>query len=174
MYFNTTALAGDQFLVEGSDARGHHDSTVVDGRQWMRLTRNNQRRDALAKFDSEVEEFFAPLVEAAEAAQTAGRLELDPLLYVVEQEGSAGTPGSREIVTELEPGSVILRAIEEGHLDRLLWVKGELLLTAAPLQDRRKAGHYDIPEDVDGPVDPLRDGQAIAPQGDAAEGSDPF
>lgn len=144
--FTTTALTGEQVLVSGTDVRGTTDSTIVDGSQWAQLQRDRALSQAHNEFDAKVEAFFAPVVEAAEQVRAAHTVTLDPLMYIVEQEGAPGTPERSEKLTTLEPGSVILRAIAEGLTDRLLWVKGELLVTAAPIANER-ADLYSFPEE---------------------------
>lgn len=158
--FETIALANDAVLVQGTDVRGTYGSTVVDGKQWNELNRRRLVDDATKDFDAAITEFFAPVVEAAEKAAKAVKVELDPLLYIVEQEGTPGTPSQREHLTHLEPGSVILRAIAEGHTDRLIWVNGELLVTAAP-QSNPRAGLYDHPQDESSGEEPFGESPAF-------------
>lgn len=156
MWFTATPLAHHEYLVEGTDAAGVTDSTVVNGTQWDAVRERTRVREALEQFDVALEEFYAPLVEAAEQAERAvQRPELDPLLYVVEQEEVEAVDGQDRKVLPLDPGAVILRAVEEGCFDRLRWVKGELVVTAA----RPTPEDGDEPA-FDGPTVPTTDQQA--------------
>lgn len=156
MSFTTTALADDRYLVEGQDVRGVTGQMIVNGTQWNQMQRRRELAAAHEKFDLKVEAFFAPLNEAISEINAAKKVEVDPLLYVVEQEAVEGSDAREERLIRLTPDSVILRAIAEGKDDRLIWVGGELVLTAEP-QVTRQPGHYDIPEDPveDLPEDPL-------------------
>lgn len=153
--FTATALAGDRFLVEGTDFRGTTGQTVVDGRQWVELNRRNDQDRALSEFDSAVEEFFAPLTEAIDQLKSVHKVDTDPLLYVVEQEAQAGREEREERLIHLDHGAVILRAIETGHEDRLIWVGENLELTAAPAPAAAE------PEPAAGENDPTDGGRII-------------
>jgi len=133
MQFTTTPLASNLVLVEGTDVRGNKGQTTVDGTEWNFLADRARIEQAHSAFDDKVEEFFAELTEAAGQLEQAHRVELDPLLFIVEQEESEGHAPQAQRTRALQPGTVILRAIEQGHTDRLLWVNGELVLTAAPV-----------------------------------------
>jgi len=130
MTFTITELANDSVLVEGTDRRGVHGEQVLVAAEWFAHKRNVQIQDAKASLDQAFEAFYAPLTAAAEQlADKLSEIDVDPLLYVVEQEGSAGAAPTERIVRRLDNASVILRAIEEGHEDRLIWVNKELVLT---------------------------------------------
>lgn len=146
MRFNTTELANNQYLVSGTDYRGVHAETVVDGHEWNAFKREQAVRDAQGAFDSSLREFFAPLLEATEELKSVGQATLDPLLHVVEQEAVAGSAGKERIVRALDRDTVILRAIDGGHYDRLIWVNGDLEVTAAPIA-RVNPDKYHHPED---------------------------
>lgn len=168
MSFTTTALADDRYLVEGQDVRGVTGQVIVDGTQWNQMQRRRELTEAHKEFDLKVEAFFAPLSEAISEINSAKKIEVDPLLYVVEQEAVEGSAAREERLIRLTPDSVILRAIAEGKDDRLIWVGGELVLTAEPVITRQP-GHYDIPEDPvkdllveDLPEDPFQSGDADA------------
>ena len=132
--FTTTALANEFFLVEGTDVRGNYGGRVVHGGEWLAIKRALGTDTAKAELDAAVEEFFKPLVEAADAFAAAKAPVVDALSVVVLNEGTTGEPAREREVIHLSQASQILRAIEEGTTDRLLWVDGELVITAAPVE----------------------------------------
>ena len=132
--FTTTALANEHFLVDGTDVRGKYGECVVDGSEWLEIKRALGTDTAKAQLDAAIEEFFKPLVEAADAFAAAKAPVVDALSVVVLNEGTTGEPAREREVIHLSQDSQILRAIEEGATDRLLWVDGSLVLTAAPAE----------------------------------------
>ena len=132
--FTTTALANEFFLVEGTDVRGRYGEHILDGSEWLEIKRALGTDTAKAELDAAVEEFFKPLVEAADAFAAAKAPVVDALSVVVLNEGTTGEPAREREVIHLSQASQILRAIEEGTTDRLLWVDGELVITAAPVE----------------------------------------
>ena len=133
-HFTTTALATECFLVEGTDVRGRYGECVVFGSEWLEIKRALGTDTAKAQLDAAVEEFFKPLVEAADAFAAAKAPTMDALSTIVLNEGTTGEPAREREVLVLGQSSQILRAIEEGTTDRLLWVDGSLVLTAAPAE----------------------------------------
>ena len=129
--FTTTALANENFLVEGTDVRGNYGECVVYGGDWLEIKKALDTDTAKAQLDAAFEEFFKPLVEAADAFAAAKAPVVDALSVVVLNEGTTGEPAREREVVHLSRDSQILRAIEEGTTDRLLWVDGELVITAA-------------------------------------------
>ena len=132
--FTTTALANELFLVEGTDVRSKHGECIVDGGEWLAIKRALGTDTAKAQLDAAVEEFFKPLVEAADAFAAAKAPVVDALSVVVLNEGTAGEPAREREVVHLGRDAQILRAIEDGTTDRLLWVDGVLVITAAPAE----------------------------------------
>lgn len=141
--FTITRLAGVSALVEGTDVRGNDGQMIVSTAEWDEITRRDAHSKAHQDFDAKVEKFFAPLLEAADKLRDTHKISTDPLLYIVEQEASEGRAPQQEVLRNLSRDSVILRAIETGHSDRLIWVGDELVLTAAP------AASADTAEDTD-------------------------
>lgn len=131
--FTTTELANDRVLVEGTDVRGREGQQVLDASTWFERKRRTEVSAAHDAFDAKVAEFFAPIEEAAAQLEAAHRIEIDPLLYVVEQEEVEGRAPQAERLVQLDNASAILRAIETGNTDRLIWVNGELTITAKPV-----------------------------------------
>ena len=128
------ALANEFFLVEGTDVRSKHGECIVDGGEWLAIKRALGTDTAKAQLDAAVEEFFKPLVEAADAFAAAKAPVVDALSVVVLNEGTAGEPAREREVVHLGRDAQILRAIEDGTTDRLLWVDGVLVITAAPAE----------------------------------------
>lgn len=131
--FTTTALANEFFLVEGTDVRGKYGECVIHGGEWLAIKRALGTDTAKAQLDAAIEEFFKPLVEAADAfaEAKAKALVVDALSVVILNEGTTGEPAREREVVHLGRNALILRAIEEGATDRLLWVGDELVITAA-------------------------------------------
>lgn len=134
MTFNTTPLVGERVLVKGTDIAGTSGSTVLDGSQWAELNAHKALNKATEAYDDAVEEFFAPLVEAAEQMKQAIAKPTDSIGFVVLDEGTEGETFRPRQVVELTRDSVILRIIESGDTTRLVWVDGDLEVTAAPQQ----------------------------------------
>ena len=76
-------------------------------------------------------EFFAPLVEAAEKAQKTVEVPTDAIAYVTLEEATEGTPATPGQVVKLNHDSIVLRILESGDTDRLVWVDGGLEVLAA-------------------------------------------
>lgn len=131
MTFKTQALTGNRVIVSGTDVNGVQNQTVVDGAEWASIKAERNFGDAEAAFGASVEEFFAPLLEAAEAMGKALEVPTDELEYLVISEGVEATPGTEAHVVRLSRDSQILRLIEEGDSDRLVWVGDDLEILAA-------------------------------------------
>lgn len=126
MTFTTRNLTGDRVSVKGTDIDGTYGETVLDATQWRELEQRAQLKEAHEDFDAAVEEFYAPLLRAAEAAQKSFERPEDSISFVVLDEGEEATPGRRRQVVTLTRDSVILRILESGDNDRLIWVDGDL------------------------------------------------
>lgn len=127
--FKTTALAGDRVLVTGQ-SDGVSQKIVLDGSEWAAIKRTDSLKAAAQTFDASVEQFFAPLTDAAEAVAQAAKVEIDPAFYVVEQEATTAVHAQREVLRHLELDTVILRLIESGHTDRLIWIDNTIEVLA--------------------------------------------
>ena len=132
--FTTTALANEFFLVEGTDVRGKYGECVIHGGEWLAIKRALGTDTAKEQLDAAIEEFFKPLVEAADAFAAAKAPTMDALSTIVLSEGTTGEPARERKVLFLGQSSQILRAIEEGATNRMLWVGDELVITAAPVE----------------------------------------
>lgn len=128
MTFTKLQLSGNRVLIKGTDSQGTGPrETVVDGTEWTEVNRRKQSAKAGDEFDAVVEEFFRPLVEAAEKLDKASdEGPRDSNAFVILEEGSEGTPAIQEKVVHLSKDSQILRLLDEGHDNRLIWVGDEL------------------------------------------------
>jgi hypothetical protein len=134
--FTITRLVGDRAIVAGTDTFGSEGKTVVSTTQWDEVKANTAFKQAEVDFTSAVEEFFAPLTQAAEAMHTKLERPDDAASYIVFDEGSEGTPAKQRQLVRLERDSVILRLVEQGDTTRLVWVDDELeILEVLPVSN---------------------------------------
>lgn len=125
--FTTRKLTNDRVFVSGTDSFGTSGSTVLNATQWHAVTQHIAGDSATEEFNAAVEQFFAPLMEATEKfeAAQAGPAD-DPLTYVVLHEGTEGREAKQADVVHLGHDSVVLRLLETGNHDRLIWVGDQL------------------------------------------------
>lgn len=124
--FSLTPLRGDRFAVKGTDRFGTEGETVVYAPQIRGLENDQKMAEAHEAFDAQVEKFFAPLIGAQDILAEAHMRQVDPLSVVVLDEGSEGVTAREAKLVELSHGAMVVRAIREGHADRLMWINGEL------------------------------------------------
>lgn len=123
MTFHVQNMIGDQALVSGTDKLGNEGKTIVSTAQWDELKARANFSSAVEDFDAAVQEFFKPLTEAAEKTEQAlQRKQQDPSEYIVLTEGTEGVKATPAEIVPLSQDSIILRLIEEGNTDRLVWV----------------------------------------------------
>lgn len=123
MTFHVQNMIGGQALVSGTDKLGNEGKTVVSTTQWDELNARSNFSKATEDFNAAVEKFFAPLTEAAKKAERElDRQKQDPAEYVVLTEGTEGAEAKPAEIIQLTRDSIILRLIEEGDTDRLMWV----------------------------------------------------
>lgn len=134
MSFNTINLTGERVLVRGTDITGAAGECTLDATQWNELGQRKAVSQAQDAFDAAVEEFFAPIVAAAEQASAAIERPTDSIGYVVLEEAVEGQPSKPGHLVKLTRDSIVLRLIESGNTDRLIWVNGELEVTEAAVQ----------------------------------------
>ena len=129
--FSITNLSGHRALVKGTDNHGVSDEAVLDTTQWDEIQAHFEGDSAMEDFDREVEAFFAPITEAKERLEAAIKeRESDPLAELVVHEPVEATRGSEGLSYTLTKDSQVLRLIDEGQADRLIWVKGSLEIAA--------------------------------------------
>lgn len=129
--FNTQALAGQRVLVTGDT---DEQRTILDATEWNEVKHLLAHTVADDVFNAAVEEFFAPLVEVAEAAAQGLQATLpkpDEAFTIVLDEGAAGTEAVEPVVINLGRDAAILRMIEEGQTDRLIWVGDTIEILAS-------------------------------------------
>jgi hypothetical protein len=128
MSFSTSRLVNHRVLVTGTDSFGTTGRTTLNSEQWDEIKADGQYSEALEAFDAAVEDFFAPLIEAADAANAAHPVKqpVDPMSYVVLAEEVEGVAAKPAQLVHLTNDSIILRLIEQGDTDRLVWVDGGL------------------------------------------------
>ena len=122
MSFVVQTMLGAQALVSGSDTLGNEGKTIVSTTQWDELKERTNFSSATEDFDAAVLAFFAPLTEAAETINAAAHKTQDPAEYVVLKSGVEAVEGEQHQIVQLSKDSIILRFIEEGNTDRLIWV----------------------------------------------------
>ena len=130
MSFTTTDLVNNRVLVEGTDRLGHIGRTVLDSTQFLELSARDDHSLAHEAFDAEVRAFYAPLTAAAEKLEAAQQVQAEDLFTEVVQEAVEATAGQQEIRVRLSRDTVILRLIEQGDDERLIWVNDQIEITA--------------------------------------------
>ena len=138
--FNVTELAGHRALVTG-DA---NQQCILDTteRDELRLLIENREVDQM--FDEDIEDFFAPLTQAAELhdrrhellAQQFNQAD-DPAFSLVLKAGVEGVEAVKEERVVLSHDSVVLRLIDSGQTDRLVWVGNDRIEVIARKQSAR-------------------------------------
>ena len=121
MSFQVQQMLGSKALVSGTDVRGQTGSAVISTEQWDELKARSEFNDSVEAFDAAVAEFFKPLTDAAEAVADSVP-EQDSMEYVVLEESVEGVTSKPAQIVELTTDSIILRLIEEGQTDRIVWV----------------------------------------------------
>ena len=124
MTFSITPLVSGGYLVEGTDGKGVDGTTVLRSEKWDAVKYTRAWDLATDEFNKVVEEFFAPLTEAADAAKTKVT---PPQVAWNQVTITEGTEGTESKVITLDEHGVLLRLIEEGHDDKLRWVNGDLV-----------------------------------------------
>lgn len=122
MGFTVQSMLGGQALVSGTDSLGNEGKCIVSTVEWDELKARKNFSAVEADFDKAVEEFFAPLIEAADKAKEAIVKPKDSAEYVVLTEATEGVDATPAEIVELSTDSIILRLIEEDKTDRLVWV----------------------------------------------------
>lgn len=136
MTFSITKLVGDRAIVKGTDKFGTEGSTVVTTTQWDEVQAHSQFHTSVEAYDAAVEEFFAPLIAATEAVEAKmARPAADPISHVVLHEGTEAVQGEEATIIKLGRDAIILRIVEEGKTDRLVWVDDELEILAVEVED---------------------------------------
>lgn len=127
MSFEVKRLVNHRAIVSGTDTFGVTGSAALDTTQWDEIQANVKFDQATEAFDEVVEEFFAPMLAAADNVKAAlvPRPE-DPASYVVLSEEVEGVEAKPRVLVRLDDDTIVLRLIDSGETDRLVWVDGKL------------------------------------------------
>lgn len=132
MTFTTQRLVDSRMLVSGTDITGTAGKCTLDTTQWDEVKLNKEFSEATADFDAAVSTFFAPLDEAMEKLEAAGtKPEPDPTTFVVLQEEVVGQVAEPARLIKLNHDSIVLRLLEQGNTNRLVWVDDYLEILEA-------------------------------------------
>lgn len=155
--FNVTELAGHRALVTG-DA---NQQCILDTTERDELRFIMENREVDEMFEENIEDFFAPLTQAAELHDLqhealAKQFEQadDPAFNFVMKAGVEGVEAVEEERVVLGHDSVVLRLIDSGRTDRLVWVGNDRIEIVAhnprstQRPDVKRVTFEDIPEDV--------------------------
>ena len=123
-----TELLNGGWLVEGQDVKGNSGRTVLDSGPWRTYLTMTAHKEAVAEFDATVEEFFAPLTEAANIAAEAVTAPGDDWAMVEIEEAVEGVAG---VAIELDSDGVLLRLLAETDHSTLRWVDDSTLVAVA-------------------------------------------
>ena len=187
--FNVTELAGHRALVTG-DA---NQQCILDTTERDELRFLIENREVDEMFEENIEDFFAPLTRAAELhdlrhktlAQQFNQAD-DPAFSLVLKEAVEGVEAVEEERVVLSHDSVVLRLIDSGRTDRLVWVGNDRIEIVAhnprgtQRPDVKRVAFEDIPEDVQNGlvnlVDTLLNGieEEEAEDGDVSSDQEPL
>lgn len=118
--FTTAPLVGVGTLVQGTDDTGVYGTCILNDPAWSAYQAHLKMDAALQEYDSAVKAFFAPLVEAAEAAKPVDTTDWQHITL------NEGVEGSEAEVIHLGPDGIILRILAETDGSSLRWVNGSL------------------------------------------------
>lgn len=127
--FTVTPLMGGGTLVEGTDVTGKEGRTILVSDRWEMLKSIRLHKQAAEVFDAQVEEFFKPITDAAEAAKAIAHPVTEDWSRVVVTEGTEGT--EPEVVT-LDMDGIILRLLDETDGSMLRWIGEDTLVAIQP------------------------------------------
>lgn len=121
--FTLKYLTGNRVYVYGTNAAGLPHEVVLDGTVLRELQQRHLEHKAGDAYDRTVEEFFAPLTDAAEMLQRIQQpLKADPAFVYVVDEGVEPVKGVEPEAYKLDHDGAVLRLLEAGDIDRLIWV----------------------------------------------------
>lgn len=127
MSFTVTYLAGDRALVQEDTHQ-----IILDAEEYLAMKLRQEKTGLIAQYDQSVADFFKPLTDAADKIKSVEEQEnrIDPDFHFVLAEGTEGEEPVRREVYRLEKDTVILRLIEEGRTERLIWIGDQLEILA--------------------------------------------
>lgn len=124
MSFTVTPLVSGGYLVEGQDSKGVEGTTVLHSQSWDYVQHLRTHEVAEKDFDAIVEEFFAPLTDAAAAfnAKLAGPTNEWGSVTIGET-----VEGKTARTLDLDEAGIVLRILDETDGSSLRWVSGDLV-----------------------------------------------
>jgi hypothetical protein len=124
MQFTTVPLVSGGYLVEGQDSAGVSGTTVLRSESWDFVQSLRNHEVAQEEFDLQVEAFFKPLTEAADAAKAkiAGPANKWGTVEIGE-----AVEGKSVRKVDLDESGIILRILDETDGSSLRWVGGSLV-----------------------------------------------
>lgn len=127
MSFTVTYLAGDRALVQEDTHQ-----IIIDAEEYLAMKLRQEKTGLIAQYDQSVADFFKPLTDVADKIKSVEEQEnrIDPDFHFVLAEGTEGEEPVRREVYRLEKDTVILRLIEEGRTERLIWIGDQLEILA--------------------------------------------
>lgn len=121
--FTLKYLTGNRVYVYGTNDAGLPHEVVLDGTMLREIQQHHLVHKAGDAYDRTVEQFFAPLTDAAEMLQLMQQpLEADPAFVYVVEEGVEPVEGVEPEAYKLDHDGAVLRLLEAGDIDRLVWV----------------------------------------------------
>ena len=121
--FTLKYLTGNRVYVYGTNDAGIQHEVVLDGTVLREIQQHHLVHKAGDAYDRTVEEFFAPLTDAAEVLQLIQQpLDTDPAFVYVVEEGVEPVKGVEPEAYKLDHDGAVLRLLEAGDIDRLIWV----------------------------------------------------
>ena len=127
MSFTITYLANDRALVQ----EGEH-QIILDAEEYLSMKRHQEQTGLIAQYNQSVTDFFKPLTDATDKIKELEKQtdRIDPDFLLVLAEGTEGEEPVRREAYRLGPDTVILRLIEEGRTERLIWIGDQLEILA--------------------------------------------
>ena len=127
MSFTVTYLAGDRALVQEDTHQ-----IILDAEEYLAMKLRQEKTGLIAQYDQSVADFFKPLTDVADKIKSVEEQgnRIDPDFHFVLAEGTEGEEPVRREVYQLEKDTVILRLIEEGRTERLIWIGDQLEILA--------------------------------------------
>lgn len=130
MTFTVTRLANSQAIVQGTDHLGNSGRLLLSTFYYDDWKTSHATDTAKEEFDSAVEDFFAPLMAAAEKLDAARNKPdpIDPMFTVVTGEKVEGTDAVHQTIEILDLNTAILRAVLDlQDTSRLIWIDDKTL-----------------------------------------------
>ena len=121
--FTLKYLTDNRVYVYGTNDAGMQHETILDGTVLREIHKHYLEHKAGDAYDRTVEQFFAPLTDAAGMLQMVQQpLKEDPAFVYVVEEGVEPIKGVEPEAYKLDHDGAVLRLLEAGNVDRLIWV----------------------------------------------------